>query len=186
MAATRFLVVNGRPHAGDVPPVSTLLESLPGAYTTTRTHGNATILLFWERHLRRLSNSVRLLADHRPDLLGGPASTDHSSIRTLVGESLPKGLGLALAAMDEEITELAVTALVCSGGVSGSGALDLYLHIAFYVPPVFGAVGARLAIAGQGRDIAEAKYSQWARCVVSLRIGLLHGGLMDLGLDLFS
>lgn len=78
------------------------------------------------------------------------------------------GLGLALAERDsraeatEETIELAVTALVCSG-VSGSGALDLYLHIGFYVPQVFGAVGARLAIAGRGRDIAEAKYSQWAR-----------------------
>ncbi|XP_020576453.1 uncharacterized protein LOC110022025 isoform X2 [Phalaenopsis equestris] len=170
-AATRFLVVNGVSHAGDVPPVSTLLESLPGAYTTTRTHGNASLLLFWDRHLRRLSNSARILADHRPDLFGAPVEL--SAIRPLVDESLQVGLGLALdergcrsrrtEAVDE-VTELAVTALICGGGGSGSMAkLDVYLHIGFYVPPVFGAAGARLALAGRGRDVAEAKYSLWAR-----------------------
>ncbi|KAL0912020.1 hypothetical protein M5K25_017960 [Dendrobium thyrsiflorum] len=183
-AASRFLVVNGVAQADDVPPVSNLLESLAGleaikvtltlfyalgVYTTTRTHGNASLLLFWERHLRRLSNSARILANHRPDIFGAPAPVDLSAIRPLVDESLQVGLGFALAErvrraeVVEEFTELAVTVLICNGGVSGSSALDLYLHIGFYVPPVFGAAGARLALAGRGRDLAEAKYSQWAR-----------------------
>lgn len=94
---------------------------------------------------------------------------DLSAIQPLISESLQKGLGPALAERDrrageaEEAAEISVTALVGCGGVSGSDALDLYLHIGLYVPPVFGAEGARLAIAGRGRDIAEAKYSQWAR-----------------------
>ncbi|XP_028552521.1 uncharacterized protein LOC110109581 isoform X2 [Dendrobium catenatum] len=180
-AASRFLVVNGVPQADDVPPVSNLLESLAGleailtvfcaqgVYTTTRTHGNASLLLFWERHLRRLSNSARILANHLPDIFGALAPVVLSSIRPLVDESLQVGLGFALAErvrraeVVEEFTELAVTVLICNGGVSGSSALDLYLHIGFYVPPVFGAAGARLALAGRGRDVAEAKYSQWAR-----------------------
>lgn len=169
-AASRYLVVNGVPHVGDVTPVSTLLEALPGAYTTTRTHGNATLLLFWERHLRRLFNSALILADKRPDLFGVPvpAAADLFAIGPMVDESLQVGLGLVLAERGrraeavEEVAELAVTALICSG-VRGSSALDLYLHIGFYVPPVFGAEGARLALAGRGRDVAEAKYSQWAR-----------------------
>ncbi|KAH0455408.1 hypothetical protein IEQ34_015440 [Dendrobium chrysotoxum] len=168
-AASPFLVVNGVPQADDVPPVSNLLESLAGVYTTTRTHGNASLLLFWERHLRRLSNSARIIANHRPDFFGAPAPVDLSAMRPLVDESLQVGLGFALAErvrraeVVEEFTELAVTVLICNGGVSGSCALDLYLHIGFYVPPVFGAAGARLALAGRGRDVAEAKYSQWAR-----------------------
>ncbi|PKA48513.1 hypothetical protein AXF42_Ash017412 [Apostasia shenzhenica] len=82
--------------------------------------------------------------------------------------SLRVGLGLALserdrrAGMAEEVSELAITALVGGGG-SGSGDLDVYLHIGFYVPPVFGDAGARLAVAGRGREVAQAKYSQWAR-----------------------
>ncbi|KAG0463624.1 hypothetical protein HPP92_019693 [Vanilla planifolia] len=60
-AASRFVVVNGAPRFGDVPSVSTLLESIPGAYTTTRTHEKASCLLFWERHLRRLVDSTSIL-----------------------------------------------------------------------------------------------------------------------------
>lgn len=58
--------------------------------------------------------------------------------------------------------EMAVTALVRSKeGVDGL--LDVFLHIGFYAPPVFGSGGARLAVAGPGRDLASAKYSDWAR-----------------------
>ncbi|KAG0463718.1 hypothetical protein HPP92_019787 [Vanilla planifolia] len=166
-AASRFLVVNGAPRVGDIPSVSTLLESIPGAYTTTRTHEKASCLLFWERHLRRLIDSTRILADRRPDFLGPVARADFSAIKPLVFESLQVGLGLALTERgrlveEEEDVELAVTTLV-SGGGGRSGALDVFLHIGFYVPPVFGAGGARLAVAGRGRDVAQAKYSQWAR-----------------------
>lgn len=74
--------------------------------------------------------------------------------------------------------ELAVTALVSGdsqrlrkienlSGRSVVEVLDVCVHIASYVPPVFGLRenGACLAVVGHGRDIAEAKYSDWVRSV---------------------
>jgi hypothetical protein len=59
--------------------------------------------------------------------------------------------------------DLALTALV-RGGASGDG-LDVFVHAGAYEPPVFGETGARVAVAGRGRDAAAAKYAPWARCV---------------------
>jgi hypothetical protein len=59
--------------------------------------------------------------------------------------------------------DLALTALV-RGGVSGDG-LDVFVHAGAYEPPVFGEIGARVAVAGRGRTAAAAKYAPWARCV---------------------
>lgn len=46
-----------------------------------------------------------------------------------------------------------------------SEALDVYLHVGAYVPPVFGVRenAAHLAVVGRGRDFANAKYSHWVR-----------------------
>lgn len=87
-----------------------------------------------------------------------------SSVAESLDRSLKVGHGLAFAerARCGVTDEMAVTALVRSKeGVEGL--LDVFLHIGFYAPPVFGSGGARLAVAGPGRDIAAAKYSDWVR-----------------------
>ncbi|XP_065028789.1 uncharacterized protein LOC103972256 isoform X2 [Musa acuminata AAA Group] len=168
-----FLVVNGVLFTGDVPPVATFLQSSPGAYTTTRTHGGASLVLFWDRHLRRLAHSARILARSHPSLFllplgsaaasGGDSTALIDSIENLVHESLLFGLRLALRERDRAGSddELAITALV--RGRRETDCLDVLLHLGFFVPPPFGAVGAHLAVAGRGREPAEAKYSDWVR-----------------------
>lgn len=76
--------------------------------------------------------------------------------------------GLAAALEERRRTgstaEVAITALVRGGGggEEGNGA-DVFVHLGFYLPPVFGVGGAHLAVAGPGRVVAAAKYSEWAR-----------------------
>lgn len=57
--------------------------------------------------------------------------------------------------------DMALTALVRAGG-SPEG-LEVCVHLGVYVPPVFGDAGARLAVAGSGREAAAAKYAPWVR-----------------------
>ncbi|TYH76623.1 hypothetical protein ES332_D04G097800v1 [Gossypium tomentosum] len=103
-----------------------------------------------------------------------------SRIRSLVSNSLNQVLPIALKERSNG-EELAVTALVSGdieklkamknvggGGDDDNGAfqiLDLHLHIGSYIPPVFGIEesGAHLALVGRGRDLADAKYSDWVR-----------------------
>ncbi|KAK8500697.1 hypothetical protein V6N12_074556 [Hibiscus sabdariffa] len=192
MKSTRFLYSNGVvSNSSDVPPVATFLESVPGAYTTTRTHENGTTLLFWERHLKRLSNSARILVNSSPHLIFKanrknpsffpPLSISSSlkwetRIRSLVRNSLNHVLPIALEERSNG-EELAVTALISGdleklkavGNVANDDGvfqfLDVHLHIGSYVPPVFGIEenGAHLALVGRGRDISDAKYSDWVR-----------------------
>nr|CAD1817574.1 unnamed protein product [Ananas comosus var. bracteatus] len=167
-SAARFLVVNGVPHGGGgaVPSVSVFLESTPGVYTTTRTLADATLVLFWDRHLRRLADSARVLAESRPGLLG-PGPLRPGSLRRAVHGSVRAGLAAALEERRRtgSAAEVAITALVRGGGgggEEGNGA-DVFVHLGFYLPPVFGVGGAHLAVAGPGRVVAAAKYSEWAR-----------------------
>lgn len=151
--------------------------------------------MFWERHLKRLSNSTRILLNSNPELifkanknspfLFSPFSVTsslkwESRIRSLVSNSLTQVLPIALKERSNG-EELAVTALVSGdreklkamknvggGGDDDNGvfqALDLHLHIGSYIPPVFGIEesGAHLALVGRGRDLADAKYSDWVR-----------------------
>ncbi|KAK8486547.1 hypothetical protein V6N12_003686 [Hibiscus sabdariffa] len=127
MKSTRFLYSNGVVScSSDVPPVATFLKSLPGAYTTTRTHENGTTLLFWESHLKRLSNSARILVNSSPNLIlkankknpsfFPPLSITSSlkwetRIRSLVRNSLNHVLPIALEERSNG-EELAVTALI--------------------------------------------------------------------------
>ncbi|WOL16592.1 hypothetical protein Cni_G25379 [Canna indica] len=169
-SSATFLVVNGVPFTGDVPPVKTFLYETTGAYTTTRTHGGASIVLFWERHLRRLVQSARILAESCPSIFLpvesvptalSPALID--SLPDLVDDSLRFGLGLALSERNRTRNdgELAITALV--RGCHDAIGLDVFLHIGFFIPSLFGAVGAHLAVVGPGRELAEAKCSNWVR-----------------------
>ncbi|MCL7024814.1 hypothetical protein MKW94_004587 [Papaver nudicaule] len=185
MSNCRYLVTNGViSQTSNVPPVASFLEAHPGAYTTTRTHSTASCVLFWDRHLRRLVESARILAETKPEYLFGtenagispysasPSSWD-SIVWPLVNRSLRNVLPVALEGRNEG-EELAITALV-SGNVSSREenrkkertihALDVYLHIGVYVPPVFGTKesSAHLAVVGPGRDIANAKFSEWVR-----------------------
>ncbi|OAY38781.1 uncharacterized protein LOC110624398 isoform X2 [Manihot esculenta] len=187
-SSSRFLFSNGLvSHSSTTPPVTTFLESHPGAYTTTRSHNNGSCLLFWDRHLNRLSNSARILFNSNPHLLFNfPNSTEKSlslpplpiwdsAVKALVDDSARKVLPVALRERKDG-EELAVTALVSGdsqrlrkienlSGRSVVEVLDVCVHIASYVPPVCGLRenGARLAVVGHGRDIAEAKYSDWVR-----------------------
>ncbi|KAM4094171.1 hypothetical protein ACB094_06G175400 [Castanea mollissima] len=190
--SSRFLFSNGVVlRSSDAPPITTFLESHPGAYTTTRTHNNASCLLFWERHVKRLAESIRILSNSTPQLLfkQNNSMVMHSlpqftmgSFRALVNASMNKVLPIAMKERRSDGEELSVTTLV-SGNIerlSGIGnvgyddddddergcqALDVYVYVGSYVVPAFGVRGngARLALVGHGRDVANAKYSDWVR-----------------------
>lgn len=156
VTGTDFLAVNGvsvTSSTDAVPKLSVFLESTSGAYTTTRTHSNASILLFWDRHIRRLSQSVRILADRNPGSFNRAMKYD--SIIQVVQRSLEVGLGSTIGKRRCEEEEVMVTTLIdCVG--------DAYVHMGIYVPIVFGD-GARVAVVGKGRELAEAKYSKWVK-----------------------
>ncbi|KAL6977267.1 hypothetical protein U1Q18_026064, partial [Sarracenia purpurea var. burkii] len=182
----RFVFVNGAiSPSSDTPAASTFLESLPGAYTTTRTHNNGSLLLFWERHLQRLADSARILLSVNPNLLfksGTPidpfssiSSRWESIIRALVNDSMSKLMPVALKERRSG-EELSITTLVSGkpenlreveniGEEMISRVFDVYVHVGIYVPPMFGVRenGAHLAVVGRGRDVANAKYSDWVR-----------------------
>jgi hypothetical protein len=169
------LVSNGAisPHAP--PSAAAFLDSTPGAYTTARG-----TLHWWPRHLRRLAESATLLARSHPDLLGLPVprsralDLDFHSIQSLVNPSVRVAIHemRARLPMTKDDDDLALTALVRGAGagadsVSASGdGLDVFVHVGTYSPPIFGESGARLAVAGRGRDAAAAKYASWARSVL--------------------
>ncbi|XP_023733204.1 uncharacterized protein LOC111880899 isoform X2 [Lactuca sativa] len=183
-----FLFVNGVASPTSAPPVSTLLESHPGAYTTFRTHNNGLEFLFWERHLRRLSTSTNILFNSCPNLLFRPGinltpvslqqmkSLEWDSlIPSFVNNSMTKAIPAALK-QRKPGTELAFTALVSGnleklipnekiGEEEIHRVFSLHLHVSLYTPPVFGVRtdGAHLALVGHGRDTANAKYSDWVR-----------------------
>ncbi|EPS58477.1 hypothetical protein M569_16337 [Genlisea aurea] len=189
----RFLFKNGAVFsAAESPPVTSFLEAHPGAYTTTRTHSNGSQLLFWERHMNRLSNSFNLLLNHEPRLLFGEGKVDYSNfqlwsrkfmwdslIRSLVDDSIRKVMMPLLGRLEKKLQEeMAITILLSVNSENlntlrlteneatvFSEFVDVYLHIGGYVPPVFGVAenSARLAIVGRGRDFANAKYSDWIR-----------------------
>ncbi|XP_021910415.1 uncharacterized protein LOC110824162 isoform X2 [Carica papaya] len=193
MSSFRLVFSNGVvSRSSDTPPVATFLESHPGAYTTTRTHDNASCLLFWERHLRRLANSARILLNSKPRLLFKPyETTPHcslssfsidpsvwiSGIPSLVNDSMSKALKVALReSRRSDGEELAVTALVSCDvekfygvqdldGERVDRVFDVNVHIGTYVPGLFGVEGngAHLALVGYGREVAVAKYSDWVR-----------------------
>ncbi|KAK6137777.1 hypothetical protein DH2020_028476 [Rehmannia glutinosa] len=187
----RFLFRNGVVLPGaDTPSVAAFLEAHPGAYTTTRTHNNGSEILFWERHLHRLSDSFKLLLRDNPKLvfrkpenlsarfreLSNRKMMWDSVIRCLVNDSMTKVMPFVVKERKFG-EELAITTLLSGntenlihlqGGFDEeriSEALDVYLHVGGYVPPVFGVKenAARLAVVGRGRDFANAKYSDWVR-----------------------
>ncbi|KAK4750224.1 hypothetical protein SAY87_027673 [Trapa incisa] len=188
MSSTRFLFSNGViTQTPDVPPVSSFLEAYSGAYTTTRTHNNISHVLLWEQHLKRLAGSVGILFNTNPEALFGPSwFSSHSSlpasikpshyepiIQSSVNKSMSRVVPLLTKTMNVEY-EWAITVLVCGNSSKLAGtlnldeekfsrALDVHIHISSYIPMVFGAGGAHLALVGRGRTIASAKHSDWVR-----------------------
>ncbi|KAL6290784.1 hypothetical protein ACE6H2_008294 [Prunus campanulata] len=182
----RFLFSKGIvSQSANTPSVTSFLETHPGAYTTSRTHKDASFVLFWERHLKRLVDSVAILYNSNPQLLFGPNKTTplslpslssnspllQSEVRELVNSSMKRVLPIALKERSEG-EELSITAL--SEGLDherfGNGVFDVSIYIGTYVPTVFGieGTGAHLAVVGRGRDDASAKYSDWVRIRKSL------------------
>lgn len=152
---------------------------ISGAYTTFRTQNNGSELVFYERHLRRLATSARILFELCPKLLFKPVTSSTSSssslqqmkfleweskIPSFVNDSMTKAMPLALKERKGE-TELAFTALVTGDEEDIYRGFDMYLHVSLYDPVVFGVKknGARLAVVGRGRDVANAKYTDWVR-----------------------
>ncbi|KAJ0246960.1 D-aminoacid aminotransferase-like PLP-dependent enzymes superfamily protein [Hirschfeldia incana] len=180
MSNCRFLYHNGV--VSEAPPVTTFLQSLPGAYTTTRTIDSGTSFLFWERHMKRLSSSIRILLDSKPQLLFSsvPSSTRflmnrsvrESSVYDLVNGSMSKAMRSVVVKERGRLCggELAVTVLVTGdvekltrlGDEEVGDFLDVWLHIGGYSLGV-GERDASLALVGYGRDVANAKYSDWVR-----------------------
>ncbi|ANM64727.1 D-aminoacid aminotransferase-like PLP-dependent enzymes superfamily protein [Arabidopsis thaliana] len=183
MSNCRFLYHNGV--VLEAPPVTTFLESHTGAYTTTRTINNGTSFLFWERHMKRLSSSIRILLKSNPELLFSSGSSPRfwmnqpvpgSSIYDRVNGSMSEALKSVVVKESERLygEELAVTVLV-TGNVEKLNRLDVgnnwdfldvWLHIGAYSPlgPLgVGENAASLALVGRGRDVAAAKYSDWVR-----------------------
>ncbi|KZV24288.1 hypothetical protein F511_01770 [Dorcoceras hygrometricum] len=186
----RLLFLNGAVSHAPAPPVTTLLELHPGAYTTTRTHRSSSEILFWDRHLQRLTNSFKLLLKSNPKFLFDMPENDNglflelsngtitwdSKIPCLINHSMRKVMPFVLKER-ESVEEFAITILVSGNSANlscfedgfdetrVSDVLDVHVHVGTYVPPVFGVggSGARLAVVGQGRDMANAKYSGWVR-----------------------
>ncbi|XP_076926613.1 uncharacterized protein LOC143589857 isoform X2 [Bidens hawaiensis] len=184
MSVPLFVLVNGvvSPTTVHTPPVTTLLQSHPGAYTIFRTQNNGSELVFYERHLRRLATSAKILYESSPNLLFKPETSStlssssssslqqmkflewESKIPSFVNDSMTKAMPLALKERKGE-TELAFTSLVTGDEEDNYRRFDVYLHVSLYAPVVFGVKknGARLAVVGRGRDVANAKYSDWVR-----------------------
>uniref|UniRef100_A0A0E0DY80 Uncharacterized protein n=1 Tax=Oryza meridionalis TaxID=40149 RepID=A0A0E0DY80_9ORYZ len=156
-AAASVLVTNGTVSPQAPPSAASFLDSTPGAYTTARATA-AGGLLWWPRHLLRLADSARLLARFRPHLLGlaappprKPFEDSMIGIEPLVNRSVR----VALDEMPGE--DMALTALLRASPAEEELELEVCVHLGAYVPPVFGEAGARLAVAGKGRDAAAAK-----------------------------
>ncbi|CAL5078780.1 unnamed protein product [Urochloa decumbens] len=164
-AAAAVLVSNGAVSPRAPPSAASFLEANPGAYTTAR--GS---LLWWPRHLRRLAESATLLARSHPHLLGlpRPRSLDSFFSETPIHALVNPSVRLAVHEMRSKMPmvkedDLALTALIRGGDSISRDGLDVFVHVGTYTPPVFGASGARVAVAGTGRDAAAAKYAPWAR-----------------------
>ncbi|CAM8910714.1 unnamed protein product [Rhodiola kirilowii] len=192
MSSSDLLFRNGvlLHHTSDsASPVLTLLESHSGAYTTTRTHQSASRLLFWDRHVSRLGNSLKILYNTKPEFLFGKEKLSFSNlsslvetsiwipvVKNMVEHSVDEAMRVAMQTERNKGEELALTALV-AGNVGGliewrgedeeeiNRCFDVYVHVGAYVPGLFGVQGscARLAMLGRGREAASAKYSDWAR-----------------------
>lgn len=140
--------------------------------------------------MKRLSSSIRIILNSKPELLFSSGSSSRfwmnqpvpeSSIYDLVNGSMNKALK-SVVAKERKIVygeELAVTVLV-TGNVDKLSRLgddnpdqerkvldflDVWLHIGGYSPCPLGVRqnAASLALVGRGRDVAAAKYSDWVR-----------------------
>ncbi|KAE9589025.1 hypothetical protein Lal_00000050 [Lupinus albus] len=179
--SSRFVFTNGHTLQLDAPPIKHFLQANPGAYTTSRTHNNASCLLFWDRHITRLSHSIHILSILAPQLLfktnhyHSPILLPSNALQLLVNDSMCKVLPIALKDKTD-CEELAITTLVTASleelnacqdvdEESLSKILHVHVHVESYVPLAFGTPGngAHLALAGYGRHVATAKYSDWVR-----------------------
>lgn len=138
--------------------------------------------------MKRLAESIRILSNSTRGLLFKPNNVILSlpqlpvtspmwelAVRALVNDSMNKVLPIVMKERSDR-EELSVTTLVSGNSerLSGIGnvdvervceALDVYVYVGSYVPLAFGdrENSARLAVVGHGRDVANAKYSDWVR-----------------------
>jgi len=136
--------------------------------------------------MKRLSESIQILSNLAPQLLFKSAASvlplapnfqvSQPALQMLVNDSVGKVLPIALKERVDS-KELAITTLVnleelniydeTMSEENMSKFFDVHVHIETYVPPQFGIQenGAHLAVAGYGRNVAAAKYSDWVRSV---------------------
>jgi hypothetical protein len=146
--------------------------------------------------MKRLAESIRILSNSTRGLLFKPNNVILSlpqlpvtspmwepAVRALVNDSMNKVLPIVMKERSDG-EELSVTTLVSGNSerLSGIGnvdvervceALDVYVYVGSYVPLAFGdrENSARLAVVGHGRDVANAKYSDWVRSVCVFSTG---------------
>ncbi|KAH7298699.1 hypothetical protein KP509_25G054700 [Ceratopteris richardii] len=166
------------------PPLLFLRSQLPGAYTTTRSSDNASRILFWDRHVERLAQSIEILANEKPcgfsiDPAKFPCFVDY--LKSLLQRSLQIGLQRALE-LRSEYEELLIMAYIpgeldkcteqeqttCKGldkiNTQDHEGLEVYVHISRFLPPLSEASNPiRVAIMGFGRIVPNAKHTDWIK-----------------------
>ncbi|KAI9082857.1 hypothetical protein K1719_035187 [Acacia pycnantha] len=163
MSISRFLFSNGiLLHAPDAPPVKVILQARPGAYTTSRTHECGSSLLFWERHMKRLSESIHTLSNLAPELL---FKSDKSTCSSPSSVNLPIWQPTVQMLVNDSVSKEAV-----EYEERLHKTFEVHVHVETYIPPAFGRKenGVNLALVGHGRNLASAKYSDWVRLRQSL------------------
>lgn len=166
--AWNVLVHNGALQLHDPGSTPTFLKSQPpGVYTTTRSTNNASCLLLWDRHLARLSQSLKLLSIEMPQLFPNEPPGPFK-LNDILQPSLKIGLQQSLQVRRDD-EELIITAFVCGGGgipkvetYKEHKGFEIYVHVSRYLPEHRGAV-AHLAVMGPGRSLPNVKHSEWVR-----------------------
>lgn len=157
------------------PAVSFLRSQPPGAYTATRSSNNSSLLLFWARHLERLAQSVKLVSKEMPLLFpNDPAKLldFDDQLKFMVQSSLSIGLKEALAIRKDD-EELLVMAFITGAAEDHAenthsnehAGFEVCVHISRYLPinPDVANSGIQVAVMGLGRDLPNAKHSEWVR-----------------------
>eukprot|EP00250_Pteridium_aquilinum_P020136 c24718_g1_i1 orf=714-1736(-) len=175
--AWNVLTRNGVLQLQDPGPAAPFLRSHPsGAYTTTRSTNNASQLLLWERHLERLSQSVKLLSEQTPSLFpNDPAKFPYFDdyLKSMVQPSLCIGLQKALEVRNDD-EELMVMAFITGATHNVEenthsneyNGFEVYVHISRCLPmhpESLAKSAAQVAIMGLGRSLPNAKHSDWVR-----------------------
>lgn len=143
-----------------------LKSSTHGAYTTTRTCNDGAQVLLWERHIRRLFQSMEVLASAMSDRFPHPLGS-FNGLHDLVNPSLQAGLHRALT-LRRSGEEINITVLAspdhlstCPDSERANLGWNVSVHMSNYVPRS-PPPAAHIAVLGSRRRLPLAKFSLWA------------------------